>query len=224
MKLVPFNAASELEIPRLQKSLPRHILSLEEIRRILALPDLDSFQGLRDRALLETLYGTGMRRTEMIHLEISCVDFSRRTLLIRRSKGNADRMLPLGDRIAKWIQRYCHTVRPQLCKAPGEKILFLTDYGEAFHKNRLTWLVKRYLCEARIVKPGACHLFRHAMATHMLDNGADIRHIQVLLGHRQLSTTEIYTRVSMEKLREVHTRTHPGAAESGPLSDNPGKE
>jgi integrase/recombinase XerD len=224
MELIPFNPASELELPRVQKALPRHILSLEEIKRILALPDLHTPWGLRDRAILETLYGTGMRRTELMQLEVSCVDFSRQTLLVRRGKGQKDRMLPLGERIAEWTGLYCQNVRPLLLNGARETALFLTDYGEAYRKNRLTDMVKKYLYHAGVDKPGACHLFRHAMATHMLDNGADIRHIQVMLGHSQLSTTEIYTRVSIEKLREVHAATHPCTARGGLFPSPLGKK
>jgi integrase/recombinase XerD len=213
-KLIPHNPASEIDLPKVSKSLPRYILSLEEIQTLLALPNIETPYGIRDRAILETLYCTGIRRTELVNLTVSCIDPSRKTLLVIRGKYQKDRVLPLSDRALSWINDYLQKTRPSLAENPQEDTLFLTDYGERFGKNRLTDMVKKYLYHANIIKPGACHLFRHAMATHMLDNGADIRYIQEMLGHSQLSTTQIYTQVSIEQLRNVHNRTHPGAITS----------
>src|SRR6185312_12718245 len=117
--------------------------------------------------------------------------------------------VPLGSRAIDWLRRYIEDVRPELVIEPDEGWLFLHEFGEPFEKNRLSDLVKRYLRAAGIVKPGSCHLFRHAMATQMLENGADIRFIQAILGHAQLTTTEIYTHVTIVKLKEIHALTHP---------------
>jgi integrase/recombinase XerD len=160
--------------------------------------------------MLETLYSTGCRRTELSSIGIDCIDLTRKTLLIIKGKNQKDRVLPLNHSTLKWINLYMQQVRPTLIRGQ-ETTLFLTDYGDIFTKNRLTDLVKKYLYHAGVTKLGGCHLFRHAMATHMLDNGADIRHIQEMLGHSHLSTTEIYTKVSIEKLREVHQATHPSS-------------
>ena len=151
---------------------------------------------------------------ELMNLEIYDVDKERETLLIREGKGKKDRMLPLGQRALYWVNRYALESRSLLLNDAYEKHLFLTDYGEPLLDIRLTNLVKRYLYHAKIEKQGSCHLFRHAMATHMLDNGADIRFIQAMLGHADLSTTEIYTHVSVEKLREIHRATHPAKLET----------
>lgn len=204
-----YNPASELELPKQQKGLPKAILSLDEVNRVLDLPDTESVSGLRDRAMLETLYSTGIRRMELVNLTLFDVDVSRQTLLIREGKGRKDRLLPLGERALRWIIQYKQESRPFLRTSNSDDHLFLTDYGEAWLNNRLSEMVKKYFYHAKIDKPGACHLFRHAMATHMLDNGADIRFIQQMLGHSDLSTTQIYTQVSIEKLRAIHKATHP---------------
>ena len=209
-----YNPASELELPKQQRGLPQVVLSVDEIDTLLTLPDITTPYGIRDRAILETLYSTGIRRMELVNLSIYDVDIGRRTLMVKEGKGRKDRLLPLGERALHWIEQYRREARPQLLLSHDEKALFLTDYGEAWERNRLTDLVKKYLHHAKIDKPGACHLFRHAMATHMLDNGADIRYIQMMLGHSDLSTTQIYTQVSIEKLRQIHAATHPAKMES----------
>ena len=203
------NPASELELPRVHRRLPAHILEPAEIERVMAQTLLHGELGLRDRAMLETLYSTGIRRSELINLKLYDIDLKNGSLLVRQGKGGKDRYVPLGSRAIHWIRRYREEVRPAIVIEPDEGWLFLHEFGEAFSKNRLTDLVKKYLRAAGIDKPGAAHLFRHAMATHMLTNGADIRFIQAILGHAQLTTTEIYTHVTIAKLKEVHALTHP---------------
>jgi integrase/recombinase XerD len=127
-------------------------------------------------------------------------------------------LIPIGSRACAWIVRYVEEVRPQLAIRSDELALFLTDYGEPFEKNRLGDLVRRYMRHAGIAH-GSCHAFRHAMATHMLDNGADIRFIQAMLGHSELSTTQIYTQVSIGKLKEIHAATHPARMERARRDD-----
>ena len=204
-----YNPASELELPKTPPRLPQVILSVEEIERVMSLPDTATVYGIRDRAILESLYSTGIRKSECVNMGIHDVDSHRKTLIVRGGKGGKDRVLPIGDRALYWVDKYRLEARPELLMELNDPYLFLTDYGEPFINNRLTDLVKRYLYHAEIDKPGACHLFRHAMATHMLDNGADIRFIQMMLGHSELSTTEIYTQVSIQKLQEIHAATHP---------------
>ncbi len=212
-----FNPASELELPRLEKHLPRHILTVAEIEQILNAIDLNepSGLGIRDRAMLETLYSTGMRRGELVALRIDDVSIPRGTILIRLGKGMKDRVVPVGERALTWIERYLYTVRASFVGAEDSGVLFLANYGEAMQGKQLSGIVKKAIERANLERfatthpNAACHLFRHACATHMLENGADIRYIQALLGHSELSTTEIYTRVEISKLKEVHTRTHP---------------
>jgi integrase/recombinase XerD len=203
------NPASELELPRVHRRLPAHILSREEVEAVLAQTLLHGELGLRDRAMLETLYSSGIRRSELINLKLYDLDLRNGSLLVRLGKGQKDRYVPLGARAIQWLKRYLEDVRPELVIEPDEGYAFLHEFGEPFSKNRLTDMVKKYLRAAGVAKPGAAHLFRHAMATHMLENGADIRFIQAILGHAQLTTTEIYTHVTIAKLKEIHALTHP---------------
>jgi len=204
-----YNPASELELPRQHRRLPQHILTPDEIELILNQTALHGDIGLRDRAIIETLYSTGLRKIEMINLKLYDIDLSNGTLMVREGKGKKDRMVPLGERACAWVQKYIEDVRPRYAMEPDEGTVFLMEYGQAMIKNRMSDTVKRHIEAAGITKPGACHIFRHSMATHMLENGADIRYIQMILGHSMLSTTEIYTQVSIRKLKEVHALTHP---------------
>jgi integrase/recombinase XerD len=205
---IPYNPASEIALPKLPKHLPRVILSAQEVESILREAEPTSVPGLRDRAMLETLYSTGLRRMELPALAVYDVDLTRRLVVVREGKGRKDRMIPIGERAAAWVEKYLLEARPQLLIADCES-LFLTDYGEPMSPQYLSDRVRRYMHFAGVNKPGACHLFRHACATHMLENGADTRFIQAMLGHADLSTTQIYTHVSIEKLREIHDATHP---------------
>jgi len=205
------NPASDLCMPRVPRRLPGRIPTLVEIWRIVALPS-STTSGLRDRAILEMFYATGIRRMELARLCVHDLNLGENAVVIRHGKANRDRVVPLGARATKWLLRYLAESRPLMAR-PGDNTLFITDRGEPFIKNRLGDLVKRYLLKAGFSAKGACHLFRHCCATHMLENGADIRYIQELLGHADLTTTQIYTRVSIGKLKEVHSRTHPSARE-----------
>ena len=204
-----YNPASELELPKQRIKLPRETLTQAEMQRVLDLPDTTNLYGIRDKAILETLYSTGIRKGECVALGIYDIDITRQTLLVRTGKGGKERLLPLGKRAAYWIGCYVNEVRPELVVDPDVDHLFLTDYGEPYIKARLPTLVKRYLHHGKIEKTGACHLFRHAMATHMLENGADLRYVQTMLGHVDISSTQIYTQVNIKKLQAVHEATHP---------------
>ena len=206
-----WNPASELELPRLGRRLPKHVLTVSEAEQVLEQPDVNDAIGLRDRAILEVLYSTGIRRMEVLNLCIYDLDTERGTLMVRQGKGKKDRMVPIGERAVAWFGRYFNDARPALVVPPDDGTLFLGATGEELSPNRLTQLVRGYVDAADIGKRGACHLFRHTMATLMLENGADIRYIQEMLGHVELSTTQIYTQVSIRRLKQVHTLTHPGA-------------
>jgi len=203
-----YNPASELDLPRTPKHLPRSILSVPEVEAILGEADPGTPYGLRDRAMLELLYSTGLRRMEVAGLALYDVDANRRLVFVREGKGAKDRVVPIGERALAWLERYITEARSQLIAAELPA-LFVTDYGEPVSPEFVASHVKRYMDFAGIKKPGATHLLRHAMATHMLEAGADVRVLQALLGHACLNTTEIYTHVSIEHLKAIHEATHP---------------
>lgn len=208
-RLILHNPASELELPRLGHRLPKHVLSISEVESVLAQPDIRDPLGLRDRALIETLYSTGMRRLELANLKLYDLDTERGTVMIRQGKGKKDRVIPIGDRAAAWVEKYLNDARPHLVSEPDDGIVFLSNAGEPFSLDHLSDLVRVHVDAAKIGKRGACHLFRHTMATLMLENGADIRYIQAMLGHADLKTTQIYTQVSIRHLKQIHSATHP---------------
>lgn len=207
-----YNPASELIVPKQNPSLPV-VLTVEEIEQLMAVPDLNTPYGVRDRAMMELFYSTGIRRSELINLQIHDLSVPRQTVYVREGKGHKDRLLPVGERAVQWLERYLLTIRSQLLIDINDTTLFLNDYGEAFRDSKLGDRVKRYMKHAGITAPGSCHLLRHAMATHMLENGAELRFIQAMLGHTDMRSTQIYTHVSIRKLQEIHTATHPAKPE-----------
>lgn len=221
---IAYNPASELELPRQPVRLPRDVLTVEEAEAVMAGPDTRTMLGLRDRAILETLYSTGARRMEVVGLDVGDVDAERGVLMIREGKGRKDRVVPIGERALWWVARYLADVRPRLVIDAMRGALFVNELGERLSGSWLTDLVRGYVTKSGVSKAGACHLFRHTCATLMLEGGADIRFIQELLGHADVGTTQIYTRVSIAKLREIHRATHPARWQNGaPDDDNTGE-
>jgi integrase/recombinase XerD len=204
-----YNPAADLDLPTRPKALPKGLLSIAQVEEVLNTCDTTRAEGLRMRAMLETLYSTGIRRFELAGLKLFDIDLERGALMVRQGKGAKDRLVPIGARACAWIDKYLREVRPELTTSHDDYTLFLDDDGRPYDPGRLGDRVKKQLIAAGIVHPGACHLFRVACATHMLENGADIRFIQSLLGHAKLDTTQIYTQVSLAKLKEVHNATHP---------------
>ena len=207
--IILHNPASELQMPREGHRLPRDIFSISEVEQVLIQPDITTPNGLRDRCLMELLYSTGMRRSELVKLSIYDIDFDRRVIMVREGKGRKDRVVPVGERALMWLDKYLSEARPVFCLQAAEPHLFFTGRGQTLSSAYLGSCVRRHIDSAGIHKKGACHLFRHTAATLMLENGADIRFIQQMLGHAKLSTTEVYTRVSIDQLRKVHRLTHP---------------
>jgi integrase/recombinase XerD len=205
------NPASELELPKQGHHLPRHVLNIREAEQVLQQPEIGDPLGLRDRALLEVLYSTGMRRMEVAGLKLYDLDFDGGTLLIRQGKGRKDRMVPIGERAVAWVLKYVGEARPQLVSEPDDYTIFLSNAGECLELEYISHIVHAYVDKAQIGKAGSAHLFRHTMATLMLEGGADIRFIQQMLGHVSLRTTEKYTHVSIRTLQKVYAATHPGA-------------
>ena len=204
-----YNPASELEIPKIRHQLPKDVLSSSEVETILNLPDVNTANGIRERAMLEVLYSTGIRRLELVNLKVHDIDFGRETLMVVQGKGRKDRVVPIGKRAISWVRKYLFEVRPEFVVVNSEYYLFLNIHGQMTSPGWASAMVTKYVKKANIGKKGSCHLFRHTMATLMLENGADIRYIQMLLGHAKMETTQIYTQVSIGKLKEIHTATHP---------------
>ncbi|MCX8959591.1 site-specific tyrosine recombinase XerC [Erwinia psidii] len=213
------NPASDLVLPREGRRLPKEILTAREVEQILNVPDIREAEGLRDRAILEVLYSTGIRRSELAGLHEGAVDNEHGTVMIREGKGLKDRVVPVGDRALKWLERYQTSARPALLGGWQREALFLRPGGKPVTPD---WLTKRVgqLVSSGTGKKGSCHLFRHTMATLMLENGADTRWIQVMLGHEKLETTQIYTRVSIGALKAVHSATHPAEQQEPEPADD----
>lgn len=197
----------QLEPPKLPRHhLPKY-LSISRVEHLLELPDPI---GIRDRAILEVLYSTGLRRTELTQIALQDLDFHRCQIRVCRGKGGKPRLVPAGSRAFNWIREYLREARPQLADASEpDSRLFVTGYGDGFSPGGLGHLVRHYLDLAGLEHPGACHLFRHSCATHLLDGGAGLRAIQRILGHSRLDLTAIYTHVSNRRLLEVHAQCHP---------------
>jgi len=200
--------ARNLQLPKTKRQLPNAFLTQEQVEATLNATDVTTLLGIRDRAILETFYSTAMRRNELRCLELRDLNFESRLVHIRHGKGGKERMVPIGERAAEWVQKYIVDVRPMLLRRPTEA-LFLTKIGNPVHLVTLGKLARQYLDAAGITRVGGCHMFRHAAATQMMENGADVCCLQELLGHASLSTTQVYTHVTIKHLCQVHDQTHP---------------
>jgi integrase/recombinase XerD len=207
--LILYNPATDLSLPRLPFQLPRHVLTTSEVETILAIPDIETPGGLRDRAILEVFYSTGIRRQELCNLHLGHVDFNRGILQVREGKGRKDRFVPIGQRALKWVEQYLRRSRPALLPALNEPTLFVNSLGRPINSGRLGSKVGDMVRKAAIGKLGSCHLFRHSFATLLLEAGCDLRHIQIMLGHANIQSTQIYTHVELTALKALHTRFHP---------------
>jgi integrase/recombinase XerD len=207
---IPADPSAGLERPRGEHRLPVTALSIDEVEAVLEQPDTSTLGGFRDRAILEVLYATAIRRAELCSIQLHDIDWGRNVLFVRQGKGRKDRVVPIGARARAWLEVYRDHVRPQLVAGREAPWLFLNRDGGQIAPKKLTGRVGRYIAAVR--PGGSCHLLRHTAATLMLEGGADIRYIQALLGHESLDTTQIYTQVSITRLQQVHADTHPGAA------------
>jgi integrase/recombinase XerD len=220
--VIPANPAADLDLPRKQTQRLPKSLNPDEIARLLAQPNTADPFGLRDRAMLELFYATGIRRTELANLDHGDYEPATRTLMVRKGKNGKSRILPVGERAAAWLDRFLVESRPLFDHLPSETALFLSGYGSRFSPAYLGNWVKKLLKHCGIDKPGSCHIFRHSCATDMHRGGADIRYVQEMLGHERIETTQIYTHVHIDALREVHARCHPHG-HLGPDHDMHGK-
>jgi integrase/recombinase XerD len=215
------NPASDLELPKKEQRLPTGILSSSEMETVLNQTDIRDVYGLRDRAVMETLYSTGVRRSELVGIKLKDIDMEAGTVFVNQGKGKKDRVVPIGDRALTWIEKYLSESRAVLSTELKEEALFLNNKGKTLTPGGLGNIVKAYLKSAAIERGSTCHLFRHTMATLMLENGADIRYIQEILGHAKLESTKIYTQVSIQKLKEIHNATHPAKLKRKERGTNP---
>jgi integrase/recombinase XerD len=205
--LRPDDPAAEIESPKLPRALPKS-LSEEEVERLIAAPDVATTQGLRDRAMLETLYASGLRVSELVSLKTVQASLDMGVVRVM-GKGSKERLTPLGEEAVEWIERYQREARPELLRGRKSDALFVTARGAPMSRQAFWALVKRHAATAGIGHAISPHTLRHAFATHLINHGADLRVVQMLLGHADISTTQIYTHVARERLKALHRKHHP---------------
>ena len=210
-RYVKENPAQVIEATTKGLHLPR-VLSLQEVERLLEQPDLNSLEGYRDRTMLEVLYATGMRVSELLELPLSHVDL-RQQLVRVLGKGSKERLVPLGGIAVKFLTNYLEVVRPQLLREQNGPVanVFVNLWGRPMTRQRFVQIISGHGQRAGIRKKLTPHILRHSFATHLLDNGTDLRVVQELLGHADISTTQIYTHLTNKRLREVYEKAHPRA-------------
>ena len=201
------NPCDRIDAPRLGRPLPDS-LSESEVENLLAAPDVETALGLRDRTMLEVLYATGLRVSELVGLRPEQLNLNQGVLRVV-GKGDKERLVPLGDFAVDWLARYLERGRTEILGAKPSSALFPTVRGRAMTRQAFWHLIKRYAVTAGVKRHISPHTLRHAFATHLLDHGADLRVVQMLLGHRDISTTQIYTHVARERLKVIHARHHP---------------
>ncbi|MBK6982023.1 MAG: site-specific tyrosine recombinase XerD [Betaproteobacteria bacterium] len=199
--------SADIEAPRIPRSLPKS-LSEAEVEALLAAPDSGTDLGLRDKAMLETLYASGLRVSELVGLKVLQVSLDMGVVRVL-GKGAKERLTPLGEEALDWIQRYQKLARPAILGARKSDALFVTARGAPMTRQAFWGLVKRYAARAQIRSAISPHTLRHAFATHLINHGADLRVVQLLLGHADISTTQIYTHVARERLKKIHAKHHP---------------
>ena len=199
--------SAQIDAPKLGRPLPKS-LTEPEVEALLQAPDVSQFLGLRDRAMLELLYACGLRVSELIDLPVSQLNLRQGVLRVV-GKGNKERLVPLGEEAADWLDRYQHQARPAVLAGRMSDALFVTQRGSAMTRQAFWYLIKRYARQAGITTGLSPHGLRHSFATHLLNHGADLRVLQMLLGHSNLSTTQIYTHVARERLKGLHATHHP---------------
>jgi integrase/recombinase XerD len=201
------NPTEELESPKIPKTLPE-ILTLREVEQLLEQPDPQTPMGIRDRAMLEVLYATGMRVSELMKLPMNQVNLEGGYVLVF-GKGSKERIIPLGNEAIKWVGLYLKEARERLAKRRESPFLFINRLGSGMSRQRFWKAIKAYGRRAGIRKRITPHLLRHSFASHLLERGADLRSVQMMLGHVDISTTQIYTHVTGERLKKIHQRYHP---------------
>ena len=197
----------EIQSPKISKSLPKS-LSEEDIEALLSAPDIKTSSGLRDKAMLELLYACGLRVSELVNILLTELSMTEGVIRVT-GKGSKTRLVPMGEEAVDWIKKYINEGRKDILKQQTSKYLFITIRGGAMTRQAFWHLIKRYSIIAKIKKPMSPHILRHAFATHFINHGADLRVVQMLLGHSDISTTQIYTHVARERLKNLHESHHP---------------
>ena len=205
--IIKKDIGEEIDTPRLWRHLP-DVLTIDEINRLIMLPDITTDEGVRDRAILEMMYATGMRISEVVSLQISQFD-SLEQFVICKGKGSKERLVPVNDAAVEWTKRYIENIRDKHLKNRDTEILFLTRLGKKFTRQGLWKMLHKYMTRLGTGKTVTPHTIRHTFATHLLSNGADIRTIQAMMGHANISTTQLYTHVDINRLKSIHKRFHP---------------
>lgn len=203
--------AEKFRLPRIPRRLPKNIPTVEDIELVLGQALIMGQLGLRNRAIIEVFYATGIRRIELVNINIRDIDFQRQILTVREGKNKNDRNVPVARRALDWVERYLKEMRPGLAKLASGEALFLTQAGLRMKPHKVTDMVTKCVDRSGIDKKGSCHLLRHATATEMLRHGADIREVQEMLGHSDISSTQIYAHVTINDLNRVYYQTHPAA-------------
>lgn len=201
------NPFVEIKTPRTEKRLP-DFLNEDEVDLILNTPDVNDISGLRDKALFEVLYATGLRVSELISLTVNNVNLEAGFLIVM-GKGSKERIVPIGDEANTWVRKYIDDSRPNFLKNTISDFLFLNRYGKPLSRQGFWKIIKKYCLIAGIVKKVSPHTFRHSFASHLLGGGADLRSVQTMLGHSDISTTQIYTHIDKEGLKKIHRKYHP---------------
>lgn len=196
-----------LDTPKLPRSLPKS-LSEEDVEALLSAPKLNDIIGIRDKAMLELLYASGLRVSELVGLKMVEIGLNEGVVRVT-GKGSKTRLVPMGQVAVEWIERYLNEARGLILQQRLSDDLFVTQRGEGMTRQAFWYLIKRYAVQAGIKKPLSPHVLRHAFATHLLNHGADLRVVQMLLGHADISTTQIYTHVARERLKKLHSIHHP---------------
>lgn len=209
-KLLPTNTLENIELPSKGEQIPKALYSVEEIETILEQPLLFGIKGLRDRAILEIFFATGIRRCELVKLNIDDIDFNSKLVRVQ-GKGKKERLVPISQRGCEWLAFYIGKIRPMFAFIGSGKALFLANNGKRYVPGKLSDMASQYVKLAGFDRSGACHLYRHNTATAMLDNGADLRHIQEMLGHASILTTQLYTHISRKKLSSSSFATTSGS-------------
>lgn len=205
--LISVDPSAKIESPRIGRPLPKS-LTETEVEDLLSSPDTETVLGLRDRTMLELLYATGLRVSELVLLNHTQINLRQGVVRVM-GKGDKERLIPLGEESVNWLIQYLDKARPELVKTRNIDVMFPSRHGKAMTRQAFWHMIKKHARQAGISKPLSPHILRHAFATHLLNHGADLRVVQMLLGHSDISTTQIYTHIARERLKSLHAKHHP---------------